>query len=95
MDQKPGYKTSEFWLHTVFVVASAAMSILNSFQALGGDQGWVHGALAGLGVVLGGLGSLGYSNNRTAVKVAAINADAYNPVNPSTSRPLVSPAFGP
>lgn len=59
MQERPGWKTSEFWLS----VAAFAVSTLAASGAFG--DGWV---IKGLGVIGDVLAALGYQHSRTKVK---------------------------
>lgn len=80
--EKPGYKTTEFWLSLIAVLLGAIMS---------------SGALAGGGLaaqIIGGalalLGALGYTTNRTSHKNKQVMkevAKALGPANDNTADP--------
>lgn len=66
--QKPGYKSTEFWLSLVAVIAGF---LLASGAVVEGSQ-----TATIVGGVLTVLGALGYTKGRTSVKVAAETAKA-------------------
>jgi hypothetical protein len=68
VEQKPGYKTTEFWL-------SMAALILGALLASGviPEGGWISKLVGG---GLAALGQLGYSWSRTKVKAEAVKAEA-------------------
>lgn len=82
-DQKPGYRTSEFWLSLAAVLVGAVMAS-GLLDGLAPDNAWVRV----LGIVASILGALGYQVSRTMTKTAttaAIAAVAASvPANPQT-----------
>lgn len=68
MSEKPGYKSTEFWLSLVAVLVGAVFAS----GVVAEDSIWAQA----LGVLSSVLGALGYSVSRSLVKKAASEADA-------------------
>ena len=62
---KPGIKTTEFWVNLIAIIAGIVMSVLPE----------THVAVKIAGLVLAGIGSLGYTINRATVKKAEASAN--------------------
>ena len=80
--EKPGYKTTEFWLSLVAMIvgAIAASGILDSTET---DM---DNKLVGLIITV--LGALGYTVTRGFTKSATAKADAVKSALPPVSNPL-------
>lgn len=70
-EQKPGWKTSEFWLSMGAIIIGGVMAS-GVLDSLGGD----HWAVKVVGIVASILGALGYTATRGFVKVSKNKADA-------------------
>jgi hypothetical protein len=75
MDVKPGWKTSEFWLAGLGILASAVIGLLVVYNVLNEEQAEAWGQLAIAAVALGvpvaiGMINKGYSQSRADVKSA-------------------------
>ncbi len=71
---KPGYKSTEFWLSLVAVLAGFVLASGIGGDTKEGEKQPVAQTVAG--VVLSALGALGYTKGRTSVKVAEETAKA-------------------
>ena len=67
-----GATTSEFWLKIAVYVLTFVTTILSMWQG----NAWVQLAMTGISAVVAFLNSHTYSANRTALKTAAVNANA-------------------
>lgn len=70
-EQKPGYKTTEFWLSMAAIVIGGVMAS-GMLDSLGGD----HWAVKVVGIVASILGALGYTATRGFVKGKQITGAA-------------------
>jgi hypothetical protein len=68
MMDKPGYKTTEFWLSMAAIIVGALLAS----GVLPADSVWLKVA----GIVSSVLGAIGYTANRTVVKYSTLKADA-------------------
>lgn len=68
--EKPGIKTTEFWISVVLFLLGAAVFIVDSLQAGGTIVGQIVGGLVSL------VGVLGYTVPRAGVKKRALEAEA-------------------
>jgi hypothetical protein len=71
MDTKPGWKTTEFWLSFLAILAGAVMAsgILDS---LGND----HWAVKAVGLIVTILSAIGYTAQRGIVKASTVKANS-------------------
>jgi hypothetical protein len=69
MEQKPGYKTTEFWMATISSIGVAVLGLLVGYGTLSSEQAdlWQPVIIGFSGVSIA-LINMGYANSRAKVK---------------------------